>query len=132
MASNLEEMVPKVEKEIREEEGKGIQGTNQKSRQTVLTGHAELYHGGEETAGPEKVEDKMDASACQAEEFGLSLVWYKSNCFFLTCRQLIEQEVLIMWVQSGKPNSTIVLVNLICFAASVGKISQLSVAFSYK
>ena len=33
MASNL---APKVEKEIREEEGKGIQGMDQKSRQTVL------------------------------------------------------------------------------------------------
>lgn len=102
MASNLEEMVPKVEKEIREEEGKGIQGTNQKSRQTVLTGHAELYHGGEETAGPEKVgEDKMDASACQAEEFGLSLFAIRAIASFFTCRQLIEQEVLIR-VQSGK------------------------------
>ena len=48
---------------------------NQKSRRTVLTGPAELYHGGEETAGPEKVgEDKMDASACQAEEFGFDFV----------------------------------------------------------
>ena len=98
MASNL---APKVEKEIREEEGKGIQGMDQKSRQTVLTGCAELYQGGEEKAGPEKVgEDKVAAPACQAEEFGLTLFATRAVASFFTCRQLIEQKVLIR-VQSG-------------------------------
>lgn len=75
-------------------------------------------------------EDKMDASACQAEEFGLSLFAIRAIASFFTCRQLIEQEVLIR-VQSGKAQFHHCPVNLICFAASVGKISQL-VAFSYK
>ena len=48
---------------------------SQKSRETVLTGCAELYHGGEEMARPEKArEDRMDAPACQAEEFGFDFV----------------------------------------------------------
>ena len=69
---------------------------SQKSRETVLTGCAELYHGGEEMARPEKArEDRMDAPACQAEEFGLTLFAARAIASFFTCRQLIEQEVLI-------------------------------------
>lgn len=75
---------------------------NQKSRETVPTGCAELYHGGEEMARPEKVgEDRMDAPASQAEEFGLTLFAARAIASFFTCRQLIEQKVLIR-VQSGK------------------------------
>ena len=38
---------------------------------------------------------------CQAEEFGLTLFAARAIASFFTCRQLIEQKVLIR-VQSGK------------------------------